>query len=322
MCPATFWPAGGRHRRDHLRPDTAVAAWALFASRISELVRLLRLGRPENRFDHLGDRIKYFTLMVLGQRGVLRDPLPGIAHFFTFWGFIIIQLDALNLWAMGFNFELPIITSRAFAVTAGFLHRRRVPRLLIFAYRRAGAAPKQLQSQTHGMADAYIILGLIALVLRLALLLRGLRLRRHQRRGLDPLRRARRRRRGAASPRAPPSRSLSVSWWANVLVVLGFLIYLPHSKHLHLLATPFNVFFRNYRPIGALQTHPQHRGARGLRRLTRSTSSPGSNCSTATPAPSAGAATASVRRWPPISRSGRRRSSSASRRSSSPPAAC
>src|SRR5215469_10316034 len=92
-----------------------VVAWVAFALRIRQLVRLMRIGRPENRFDRLDERIKYFILMVLGQRGVLRDPLPGIAHFFTFWGFIIIQLDALNLWAMGFNFEIPIISSRAFA---------------------------------------------------------------------------------------------------------------------------------------------------------------------------------------------------------------
>ena len=32
----------------------------------------------------------------------------------------------------------------------------------------------------------------------------------------------------------------------------SFLIYLPRSKHLHLMATPFNVFFRNYAPKGAL----------------------------------------------------------------------
>src|SRR3954454_9934896 len=103
MFPATLWPAGGLIGA-FIFGLTLFAAWALFASRIGELVQMLRLGRPENRTDHLGERVKDFTLMVLGQRGVLRDPLPGIAHFFTFWGFLIIQLDALNLWAMGFNF--------------------------------------------------------------------------------------------------------------------------------------------------------------------------------------------------------------------------
>ena len=133
--------------------------------RVVELVRLLRLGRPENRFDRLGDRVKYFTLMVLGQRGVLRDPLPGVAHFFTFWGFLIIQLDALNLWAMGFNFELPIVSSRPFAVLLDFFLLAAFLALAAFTYRRAVLRPKQLGSQLHGMADAYTILGLITLVL-------------------------------------------------------------------------------------------------------------------------------------------------------------
>ena len=123
MFPATFWPAGDLIG-SFIFGLILFAAWALFASRIRELVRMLRLGQPENRFDHLGDRVKFFMLMVLGQRGVLRDPLPGIAHFFTFWGFIIIQLDALNLWAMGFHFEIPII---------GCAHLRRVLDFFLFA---------------------------------------------------------------------------------------------------------------------------------------------------------------------------------------------
>jgi Fe-S oxidoreductase len=31
-------------------------------------------------------------------------------------------------------------------------------------------------------------------------------------------------------------------WWIHIAAVLGFLAYLPYSKHLHLLASPFNVF--------------------------------------------------------------------------------
>ncbi len=193
--------------------------------------------------------------MVLGQRGVLRDPLPGIAHFFTFWGFIIIQLDALNLWAMGFNF--------------GFLSSTRAPSpsswtsfsslAFITCSSSPSAAlvlrPQPVAEPTHGMADAYIILGLITLVLvpvfffevfayvatdgefwtpfgaLVGQALTGIRTRR------------------VCAGR--------VSWWANVLVVLGFLIYLPRSKHLHLMATPFNVFFRNNAQWRA-RPHPQY----------------------------------------------------------------
>ena len=34
-------------------------------------------------------------------------------------------------------------------------------------------------------------------------------------------------------------------WWVHIFGVLFFLVYLPYSKHLHLLASPFNVFFSN-----------------------------------------------------------------------------
>ncbi|HEX3271132.1 MAG TPA: heterodisulfide reductase-related iron-sulfur binding cluster [Ktedonobacterales bacterium] len=254
MFPATFWPAGGLIGA-FIFGLILFAAWALFASRISELVRMLRLGRPEKRTDHFGERVKHFTLMVLGQRGVLRDPLPGIAHFFTFWGFIIIQLDALNLWAMGFNFEIPIINSRAFAVILDIFLVAAFISLLIFAFRRLVLRPRQLQSQRHGMADAYTILGLIALVLITVFFFEVFAYVATNGAFWTPL--------GALVGQAltgiPESTAYvlaGVAWWANVLVVLGFLIYLPRSKHLHLIATPFNVFFRNHRPAGALDLIP------------------------------------------------------------------
>ncbi len=271
MFPATFWPAGGLIGA-FIFGLILFAAWALFASRISELVRMLRLGRPESRTDHFGERVKHFTLMVLGQRGVLRDPLPGIAHFFTFWGFIIIQFDALNLWAMGFNFEIPIINSRAFAVILDFFLVAAFISLLIFAYRRLVLRPRQLQSQTHGMADAYTILGLIALVLITVFFFEVFAYVATNGEFWTPL--------GALVGQAwtgiPQSTAYvlaGVSWWANVLVVLGFLIYLPRSKHLHLIATPFNVFFRNYRPVGALDLIPdiEEREDYGVSKVTQFT---------------------------------------------------
>src|SRR5690242_1798437 len=255
MGHPAIWPTGDNLIGPVIFGVVLVAAWVAFLLRIRQLVNLLRLGQPENRFDHLGDRIKFFTLMVLGQRGVLRDPLPGIAHFFTFWGFIIIQLDALNLWALGLHFTLPIISSRIFASLLDFFVAAAFIALLLFAYRRLVLRPKQLQSQTHSPVDAFIILGLIGLVLVtlfffevFAYIATG---------GADwtPF--------GAlvgsawsGVPIQTATALMRVFWWANILVVLSFLIYIPNSKHLHLMATPFNVFFRNLRPIGALDPIP------------------------------------------------------------------
>ena len=81
----------------------AVTGITLFAIRAGELITLLAKARPEDRTDHIEDRIGQFFQVVLGQSGVLRDPIPGIAHFFTFWGFIIISIGLLNLALQAFG---------------------------------------------------------------------------------------------------------------------------------------------------------------------------------------------------------------------------
>ncbi|HEX9056682.1 MAG TPA: (Fe-S)-binding protein [Ktedonobacterales bacterium] len=229
-----------------------VAAWGTFAWRVRRLVGALVSGRPENRFDHLGERIQYFVLMVLGQRGVLRDPLPGIAHFFTFWGFIILQLDALELWANGFNVVLPVLDSRPFTVAVDIMLALVVLGLIEFAIRRIIVRPKQLQSQLHGPWDGLIILGMIFLVVLTLALYEIFAYRATHGVVWTPL--------GALFSGLTSSMPVEgaiplerVFWWANVLVVLSFLVYIPFSKHLHLLATPFNVFFKRTEPRAALQ---------------------------------------------------------------------
>jgi Fe-S oxidoreductase len=45
----------------------------------------------------------------------------------------------------------------------------------------------------------------------------------------------------------------AAAWWVHVVTVLGFAAYLPQSKHLHIVTTLPNVFFRSQRPRGALR---------------------------------------------------------------------
>ena len=44
----------------------------------------------------------------------------------------------------------------------------------------------------------------------------------------------------------------AASWWVHIVLVVGFLIYIPHSKHMHLIVCSFNEFFRSLRPKGEL----------------------------------------------------------------------
>jgi Fe-S oxidoreductase len=230
----------------------AVTGITLFAIRAGELITLLAKARREDRTDHIEDRIGQFFLVVLGQSGVLRDPIPGIAHFFTFWGFIIIMIGLLNLMLHAFGLSLPIIgDSRAFATLLDLFIIFVAVALLVFAFRRAIIRPKQLSSFLHGPWDGFIILGLIMTVLITLVLVEIFDY--------------------AASNGAawslfgvwfyPLVSGLSTAndlilfrifWFLHMITVFGFLVYLPRSKHLHLMATPFNVFFSNYAPKGAL----------------------------------------------------------------------
>ncbi|MBE3557795.1 MAG: 4Fe-4S dicluster domain-containing protein [Ktedonobacteraceae bacterium] len=227
-------------------------ALILFGLRVGELITLLAKARPEDRTDHLEDRFGAFLLGVLGQKGVLRDPIPGIAHFFTFWGFIVIQFGLLNLILGAFNGSLPLLGDNpTFATVLDAFVILVAIALIIFTIRRAIFHPKQLQSFLHGPWDGYIILGLIFAVLFTLVLVEAFEFAASAGRAWTPL--------GALF--GPWFSGLSnaenifwyrASWWVHIGVVLGFLIYLPRSKHLHLLATPFNVFFQNYKPKGAL----------------------------------------------------------------------
>src|SRR5258708_29836240 len=206
----------------------------IFAVRAGELVTLLSKGRREDRTDNLDNRIGDFFKVVLGQSGVLRDPIPGIAHFFTFWGFIIIQIGLLDLMVRAFGFEIPFIGGNpGFVATLDVFLILVAVALVVFTIRRAVFHPKQLDSKRHGPWDGYIILGLILAVLVTLAFAEAFEF--------------------AASNGA--AWSLFGQWmgpwfsglgsatnvvlfrvccWLHIGTVLFFLAYLPRSKHLHL----------------------------------------------------------------------------------------
>src|SRR5215471_10807149 len=132
----------------------AIIGVTFFGIRAGELITLLIKARREDRTDHIEDRIGEFFLIVLGQGGVLRDPIPGIAHFFTFWGFIVIQFGLLNLMLGAFNGSLPLLGDNpTFASVLDAFVIFVLVALLVFAFRRAVIRPKQLSSFLHGPWD-------------------------------------------------------------------------------------------------------------------------------------------------------------------------
>ena len=251
MIVSTISPTGGWFGTILFVLLVGVAS-VLFSLRTGKRIALLTKARPEDRTDHIDDRIGEFFLIVPGQRSVLRDPLPGLAHFFVFWGFIITGLGGFNLAMAAFYLSLPVIgDNHAFAIIQDTLILLSVLALPFFAFRRAVIRPKQLSSPWDRPWEAFIFLGLLfAMVFTLAL--------------IEAFAYAA----NNGVPWTPIGLWLGpwfsnfgmawniffyrVFWWLHYISVFWFFVYLAGSRHLHVLATPFNVFFRSFQPKGAL----------------------------------------------------------------------
>lgn len=204
-------------------------ACSLFGRQVMRYVNVLREARRETRWDNPVRRLKLFVVNVLGQRRLLMEPLAGTAHFVIFWAFVLFAASfAWNLvrgllpflgipWAD----DLPgvAVALEVFAVLG-------LVAVGVVAVRRYIFTPPSLERSV----DATVILGLIAVVLISSLCMQLLKAR-------------------------APEFSLAF-WWLHMVTVLGFLAYLPYSKHLHLLAAPFGVFFASLRAGDMPSTSP------------------------------------------------------------------
>src|SRR5689334_783827 len=70
-----------------------VTALAVAGRRVWWLSRLIRTGQPApGRMERVPARLRAEATEVLGQRRLLKWSVPGVAHFLTFWGFVVLGL--------------------------------------------------------------------------------------------------------------------------------------------------------------------------------------------------------------------------------------
>ncbi|MEI9810955.1 MAG: hypothetical protein WDO16_25450 [Bacteroidota bacterium] len=75
---------------------SGAATW-FFAKKVKEISRNIKLGREENLDDNPGLRWKNVLLLALGQKKMFRNPLVAVLHFFVYAGFIIINIEVLEI---------------------------------------------------------------------------------------------------------------------------------------------------------------------------------------------------------------------------------
>ena len=229
------------------------------------VLRLIRQGKGVARFDRPLERLKGAMIIVLGQRRVLqRVPQrdwAGIGHALIFWGFLSFSLSYLIFIFIGSvwrPFPKLLLTETGVGVYSAYLDILALVLLVVLAWalaRRWIVRPRRLSFDLTRNWDSVVVVALVAALMISTLLTHAFYV--------------------AGSGEGPEAKVFvggaigngftalglttavsdilqAVSWWVHLGIVLGFMVYIPFSKHMHMVAAPMNAFFRSLEPRGML----------------------------------------------------------------------
>ena len=242
-----------------------VVAFALAGRRLWWLYRVGRTGQPApERIEavraHPARDAEVEATEVIGQRKLLKWTVPGVAHALTFWGFTVLLLTILETYGALFDKKFPGIDH--WSVIA-FLEDLFAVGVLVgivtFAVIRLRNNPAREGRESRFAGShtgaAWLVLAGIFLVIATLLLFRGAQINT----GDFPYAHGAFASQIVAHWLAPLGTGVNsvletVFLFAQLAVVLGFLVFVTYSKHLHIFAAPVNVLFsRRPNGLGALQ---------------------------------------------------------------------
>ncbi len=249
-----------------------IAIWS-FARKIGRIRRNILLGRDESFGDRRGERWKNLLLLAFGQKKMFRNPLVAVMHFVIYAGFIIINLEVLEIILDGI-----LGTHRLFAAPLGGLYlvlingfewlaagvllacvvffcRRNILKLRRFVSHDLDGWPR---SDANAILLTEIALMALFLTMNAADTILQSRGYGHYAehltgnftvsRWLHPLLNGM-----SDSGLAGLER---VCWWLHITGILAFLNYVPYSKHLHILLAFPNAYYARPEPEGKLRNMP------------------------------------------------------------------
>src|SRR6266478_2711325 len=230
-------------------------ALVLFTRRAIFLLRLMRAGKPAARWDKVPQRLVAVLVYVFGQARLLQNDFwPGLMHATIFWGFVILTIGTVEFFGQGMaaGFHLPLLSNTphyliledAFSVAV-------IAAIAYAAYRRLVTKPRRLTLSPEGLFILLLIFGLMItdLASDAGRIVLAPAPSDHWQFAGSALARLL-----AHLPPAAVTAVFHVSWWFHAVLLLSFLVYLPYSKHLHIMAAPFNVFFAPQTPKGKSTT--------------------------------------------------------------------
>jgi heterodisulfide reductase subunit C len=243
-----------------------VLGFGFFTINIRKIIRNINLGQDINRSDNPASRWKNMAMIALGQSKMVKRPVAGILHIIVYIGFVIINLELLEIIIDGlfgthriFSFlgtfydiligSFEILAFLVLVAVLVFYSRRNIIKLKRFIHSDLKGWPK---------SDANYILYFEIVLMSLFLLMNAADFHlqnipggfgHYSQVGSFPI----------SQFIAPIFNGLSESlvmmieravWWMHIIGILIFLNYLYFSKHLHILLAFPNTYFANLNPLG------------------------------------------------------------------------
>jgi Fe-S oxidoreductase len=254
-----------------------VIGFGIAARRFHWLSRLIRSGKkdPNRTRGSVVPKAEAEVTEVAGQRKLLKWTVPGLAHFFTMWGFTILLLTIVEAYGALFQktFHFPGIgTWNWVGAIEDFFACAVLVALVVFAVIRLKNAPQRLERKSRFYGShtgaAWLVLLMIAGVIITLLLYRAAQINAI----VDPTTGQNQFPYGTswgpfashalANALAPLGSGVNsvlatVFLLLNVAIISGFIVFVSYSKHLHIFIAPINVAFsRRPRALGALYSTP------------------------------------------------------------------
>lgn len=248
-----------------------VVAGFLFYKRANLIKRTIFLGKPGGVYDQKAERWKRVLLLAFGQKKMFKNPLVAFLHFIIYAGFIIINLEVLEIVIDGISGQ-----HRIFAPFLGNYYRYFINGFEILAFgvtlvcvvfliRRNLLNIKRLRSNDLAgwpKTDANLILIAEIVLMSLFFLMNGAD------QALQTLQHPHYIQTGSFIISGSLWGMLShfsianllvlerTCWWLHIMGILAFLNYLPYSKHLHIILAFPSAYYSSLEPAGKLTNMP------------------------------------------------------------------
>jgi heterodisulfide reductase subunit C len=247
------------------------AASAFFAMKVMHIRKAIFLGRKLDRTDNKAERWKTMALVALGQKKMFTRPIPAILHLCLYVAFVITQIELIEIVIDGifgshrifrpmlgglYTFIvsfIEILSVLAFVATVAFLARRNLLKLPRFTMRELIGWPTK-DANIILMAEIVLICFICMMngadeVLFNQNLSHAAQIANENTFGFTVSQYV-----GPALFGAMSENTLHlverIGWWGHITMVLGFLCYLPFSKHLHIILAFPNTWYSNLNAKG------------------------------------------------------------------------